>query len=262
MDYGLCTISKKDWPVEDILELASDIGYDGVEVWGRDHVGNHNGIGSPDLDMCRSIADFANYVDLEVPVYGSYLRPGTDNFRDHLNIELNVAEMLGADFVRVWPGEQEYGDHDPEHWECVIKDLKLAGTRATERGVEITVEKHEGTLSNHGDGAQRLIEAVDLSAVGLNWQPLFFLRSEKIIAEAEQLASLSNNVHLQATPERGGQKRCQLEEAYFDIEMILDIFDRAGFDGYVEIEFVDPKIDYATAVHTDYEYLRSIDPTV
>lgn len=260
MDIGLCTITNKEWPVEDVLTLAAEAGYDGVEIWGQEHVGvSHDGA-DPDLETCRKVAAEASDLGLEIPVYGSYLRPGTASFRDELETELEAGEALDADFIRVWPGDQEYGEHESTHWDAVVEDLALAGRRATSRGLEVTLEKHEGTLANREEGARRLIEAVDSPAVGLNWQPLFFLDGDEISGEAKRLAPISNNVHLQATHKRGGNQRCPLPEAYFDVPEIVSAFDSAGFDGYLEVEFVDPTAEYEATVEAEREYLAGIRP--
>lgn len=256
MKTGLCTITNTDWPVDDILDLAADVGYDGVEIWGKAHVGKSSPDDDPDLETCRRIANLAAELGLEVPVYGSYLRPGTDRFRDALEPELAAARALDSDAIRIWAGRQEYGTHSPGHWDDVVSDLTLLGDRASNYDIAVTVEKHEGSLTNREEGAKRLIEAVDSSVVGLNWQPLFFLDEGDLLAEAERLEPLANNVHLQATREHGGDRRCPLSEAYFDVAEILDVFHRAGFDGFVEVEFVDPDLKYETAVQNDHECLR------
>jgi len=260
MQTGLCTITNTDWPVDDVLALAAETGFDGVEVWGQDHVGNTDGADSPNVETCRRIADDAREFELDIPVYGSYLRAGTDGFRESLERELDAMTSLGADLVRVWAGTQEYGRHDSDHWRSVVSDLAYAAERTAERGSAVTVEKHEGCLTNEPEGARRLIDAVDSPAVGLNWQPLFFLDSDELLAEAEMLAPLTNNVHLQATRVRDGSRRCPLSEAYFDVASLLDVFDDAGFDGYAELEFVDPEADYRRAVRDDYEFLSRTVP--
>ncbi|MFC4987877.1 sugar phosphate isomerase/epimerase family protein [Saliphagus infecundisoli] len=260
MDYGLCTISNKEWSIEDVLGLAANVGFDGVEVWGGNHVGNAGGPESPNMSICRTIADLAADLGLAVPVYGSYLRPGKNGFRENLTAELDAATALHANLVRVWPGDQEYGDHDTDHWDTVVTDLQLAGQRAADRDLAITVEKHEGTLTNRTEGARQLIQAVDSPAVGLNWQPLFFMDGEEILAEAETLAPLSNNVHLQATREQGGTTRCRLSEAYFDVSTVLEVFDDVGFEGYAEVEFVDQELPYEAAVRADATYLATVGP--
>jgi alkanesulfonate monooxygenase SsuD/methylene tetrahydromethanopterin reductase-like flavin-dependent oxidoreductase (luciferase family) len=40
MHVGLCTISNKEASAEDVIEHAGAAGYDGIELWGRDHAGD------------------------------------------------------------------------------------------------------------------------------------------------------------------------------------------------------------------------------
>lgn len=251
MKIGLCTISNTKAPVEDVLEVAAEAGYDGVEIWGKDHVGDGS------AETCEAIASAAADRSLEIAVYGSYLAPGTDEFATSYEDELAVADRLGADLIRVWPGESEYQDCTEAEWDAAVDDLSRLSERAAAVDLAVTVEKHEGRLSNATDGARRLIEAVDHPHCGLNWQPLFHMSEAALLAEAERLAPLSNNVHVQAPAERGGSERAPLEDAYFDVGSVLDRFEAAGFDGYVEVEFVSEDEPYERAVRRDHDYLRN-----
>lgn len=249
MQFGLCTISNRDARVETVLDQAATAGYDGVEIWGKDHAGTTQA-------DCRAIRRDAADRGLEVPVYGSYLRAGTDGFEAELERELDRAASLNAGLIRVWAGEQEYDDIDRDHWNRVCEDLQRASTAAEDRGVGVTVEKHEGTVTNDGDGAQRLIEAVDADNCGLNWQPLFSLSAETLREEAATLAPLCNNVHLQAVAESGETNRCALSESYFDLKTILEAFQTAGFEGFANVEFVSSERDYEAAIAADLRFLR------
>ena len=252
MQLGLCTISNMELPVERVLQVAADIGYEGIEVWGKDHLGDG------DADACASIRQTAGELGLDVAVYGSYLTVGTDGFADAHERELTIADRLGADLIRVWPGDCEYGDHTPSEFESAVTDLRTLAERAAERGLGVTIEKHEGRLSNTTEGARRLVDAVDHPDCGLNWQPLFVLSERELLAEAETLAPRSNNVHLQAPAERDGDERTLLSNAYVDVGAVLERFERAGYDGYVEVEFVSQDRPYEDAVRRDHEYLRSL----
>ncbi|WP_306061575.1 sugar phosphate isomerase/epimerase family protein [Natronococcus wangiae] len=250
MQIGLCTISNRAASVESVIRDAGDAGYDGVEVWGKDHVGD----GNP--ETCRSIRDAARAASVEIPVYGSYLRVGAPDFDDLLEREFEIARRLEADLIRVWAGSQEYGDHDDEHWDRAVEDLSRASRHAADRDLGVTVEKHANTLTNDGEGARRLVEAVDRENCRLNWQPAFSMAPDVLVEEAKDLAPISNNVHVQAVPERGSRDRCPLEAAFFDLERLLGIFKNAGFSGFVNVEFVDGDRPYRTAIEADLEYLR------
>lgn len=252
MNVGLCTISDKGAAVEDVIALAGDVGYDGVEVWGRDHVGD----GSE--TTCRRIANATAEAGLDLPTYGSYLRAGTDDFAEALPRELAIADRLGADLIRVWAGREEYGDQDPEYFDRVAADLRELTERAADIGVAVTVEKHAGTLTNTLEGARHLVEAVDHPDCGLNYQPGFSLPADVIDREVETLGSLTNYCHLQAVRECGSSDRCPLSEAFYDVEGVLDGLRRGGFDGYVVVEFVTDERPYREAIAADLTYLRSL----
>lgn len=251
MQIGLCTLSKMDSPVESVVQTAGNVGYDGVEIWGKDHVGDGTNA------ECRSIRDTTREHGLEIPVYGSYVRAGDPDFDETIDRELQIAAQLDADLIRVWAGRQEHGGHDERHWEQVVEDLQTATDRAADRGLAVTVEKHANTLTNDVRGAARLIEAVDRARCRLNWQPVFGTPADEIVRDAERLVGLSNNVHMQAVPERTTSDRCVLEDAYFDIRTILDVFEADGYSGFVTVEFVTGDRPYLEAITADLEYLRS-----
>lgn len=255
MELGLCTISNKDATVDEIIPQAAAAGYDGIEVWGRNHVD-----GSSE-SACRRIRNAAADHDLAVLTYGSYLRAGTDTFTENLQHEVNVADRLDVDRFRVWAGDFEYGDHTQQHWQQTVDDLRTLTTIASERGFEVTVEKHPGSLTNEAEGASRLISAVDEPACRLNYQPMFSLSAGEIRAEMEQLAPVSNQMHLQAVPRSGagGDERCPLSEAFYDLEFLVDLFRVHGTpDGSIHVEFVTDELPYEEAVTRDCEYLQSL----
>jgi sugar phosphate isomerase/epimerase len=249
---GLCTISSKERAVGDVIELAGEAGYDGVEIWGRDHVGDGT------ADDCQRIREEVDANGLDIPVYGSYLRCGTDEFDSELEHELAITDRLNADLIRVWAGRQEYGDHDPDYWERVAADLERLTDRVAEYDVGVTVEKHAGTLTNTREGARRLIEAVDDNRCGLNYQPGFSVPKDEIKREADELADLSNNLHVQAVRECGASHRCPLSEAFYDLEAVFEPFLEAGFDGYANVEFVTDERPYPEAIEADRQYVESV----
>jgi len=253
VNLGLCTISNKEANVEQVIERAAEAGYDGVEIWGKEP---HVGEGSP--ERCVEVRDHAADNDVEVGVYGSYLRVGTEEFDEMLNHEVDVAAELGADTIRVWAGNSDYENRTSEEWEAAIADLRELTDVAADRGLAVTVEKHHGSLTNSARGVRNLIEAVDRAECGLNWQPSFSQSSADVLADATKLASLSNNLHVQAVPEPGTVDRCFLRDAYFDLDEILTHFQDIGFDGWVNVEFVTAYVDYETAIATDHSFLESI----
>lgn len=247
MNVGLCTISDKERGVEEILELAGEVGYDGVEIWGKDHVAGTEP---------ERIADAAADAGVEIPTYGSYLRCGSEGFSADLDDELAISDGLGSDMIRVWAGSQEYGDHDERHWDRVVADLERVAERAADRGLSVTVEKHANTVTNNLEGARELIETVDHEVCGLNYQPGFSIPADELEREAEVLEPFSNQLHLQGTYERTDSERAPLSEVYYDLEAVLEPF--AKFEGYANVEFVTQDRSYREAIAADLETVRSL----
>ena len=251
MNVGLCTISSKDRSVEEVIELAGEVGYDGLEIWGQDHVGDGS------VETCTHIAETATEHGLEIASYGSYLRCGTDEFANELEHELAVTDRLGTELIRVWAGRQEYGDHDPEHWDRVVADLERLTERAAEYDVSVTVEKHANTVTNTLEGAKSLIETIDDDRCLLNYQPSFSIPADELEREASALTALSNQVHLQTVRECGSSQRAPLSASFYDLEAILDPFLENGFDGYANVEFVTDERPYREALEADLGTVRS-----
>lgn len=251
MKLGVCTISAKSHDLSSIVAVCRDLHVDGLEVWGKDHVGDGS------RERCREIRRLAASHDLELPVYGSYLRPGADGFDEHVDHELAIASHLDVDVIRVWAGEQEFQVCDEDHWDAVVDDLRSLATAAASAGLEVTIERHEGTVTNKREGARSLIEAIDDTSVGLNYQPLFEDGPDEILEDVAALADLTNNVHLQAVRRPNERERCPLEAAYFDVAAVVDTLQSAGYGGYFEIEFVDQSVPYREALAADVAYLRA-----
>ena len=251
MHVGVCTISNKEMSVEEVMDVVATTPAAGIEVWGQDHVG------SGTTERCADIAAAAADRGLEIPVYGSYLRAGTDTFDADVDRELRIAEALGADAIRVWAGSEEHQDVSEDHWTAVVEDLTQLGEAAAALDLHVTVERHAGTVTNTTEGAVDLIDATPAN-VGLNYQPPFDMPADDIAADIRELAPITTNAHLQAVQTVGERSRCPLGFAYFDVADIVTTLADADFDGYLEIEFVTDRAPYRAAVAADVAILQAL----
>jgi sugar phosphate isomerase/epimerase len=256
MKVGLCTISNQDRDVVDLVDLAGDVGFDGVEIWGKDHVGDGS------KAACETIVDVAADAGVDVAVYGSYLRAAGDRDLDAgddsdgrldddaIDREFEIADRLGADLIRIWAGSHNFEDVDDDYFDAVVADVQRIGDRAEAYGVDVTVEKHANTVANSCTGARDLIEAVGQETVGLNYQPNHWFDQPELEAEAAALAPLSNHMHTIGVHEKGTTD--------YDFEGLLEEFSAVGYDGYFNVEFVADDLPYEDSVRADHEFLRSL----
>ena len=71
MKLGLCTIAFRDRPLEEVISIAADYGFDGIEIWGQEpHMPE-----TYDSEYIAHVRKLIEGKDLEVSAYGSYVNP-------------------------------------------------------------------------------------------------------------------------------------------------------------------------------------------
>ena len=74
MKLGLCTIAFRDRPLEEVISIADDYGFDGIEIWGQEpHMP-----ATYDSEYIERVRKLIEGRDLEVSAYGSYVNPLLD----------------------------------------------------------------------------------------------------------------------------------------------------------------------------------------
>jgi L-ribulose-5-phosphate 3-epimerase len=145
-------------------EAAADIGYDGLEVMGREpHLP-----ADTTVETARTLRERFDELGLSVPcIYtstGGYV-DRTDEERaaelDALEPFLELAATLDCPIVKHGvggPPEHRAGDAD---YEVAAEWLGRAADRAAEHGRQVGLEIHAGTLTESAEGTAKLIDMTD-----------------------------------------------------------------------------------------------------
>lgn len=260
---GLCSIAFRERLLEYPLDVAADIGFQGVEIWGREpHI-------SEEFDASRVAAVRRMVAErgLEVPVFGSYLRLGATNTNNSGNASLKdvlqIAAALGAPIIRVWASDVGSEEAEEGVWQETVREVREAAASAAKMGMILAAEMHSKTLADTGASARRLVEEVDSEAFGLNFQASSNLEEEKPMARLE--AVLPKVVHLHAQnyaplAGRGNRvERVALADGIIDYRSLVSRLREAGYQGYLAVEFCPSNVkDKAYAIAQDFEFLRSL----
>ena len=253
MKTALCTIAFKDRPFEDVLDLAVQAGFDGVEPWGKPH----HMPASYNAEENRRIARSIRERGLEVSQYGSYINPVSAGFEREMAEGLDTASDLGADRIRVWAGSCGSDEATDEDWRNAVSGFRRFADRAGDRGVSLVLEMHLGYLSDTADGSLRLVEGVARHNFLLNFQPMYTDNARRVIAVARQVAPHVATVHAQNYVSEGRNARSLISEGYVDYREVVRELSAAGFDGYLEVEFVRDD-DPGAALIADAGFLRGL----
>ena len=253
MKTALCTIAFRELPFEDVLDLAVKAGFDGVEPWGKpDHLP-----AVYDPDITRRASEAVRARGIKVSQYGSYANPTEETFAQDMEDALKIARDFETDKIRVWAGRSGSADAYEAQWETAISGFRTFSDRAADLGMTLAVEMHNGRLSDTSEGCFRLLEGVDRPNFRLNFQPMFTHAPEKTLEEARKVAPYVVTVHAQNYVEVGSNRRALIAEGLVDFATVVADLRKAGFDGYLEVEFVREE-EVEASLMADAQFLRSL----
>lgn len=246
------------------IDLAHEMGFDGVEILHRQMEQEDNGT----LQQIKRRA-FLHGLDLcGFSTHQSFLYP--DEAERKKNVELTIKQIelayaMGIPTMRVntgtWrtsknfdelmknkgiePPIQGYTDEDGFKW--AIDGLTACLKAAEKCGVTLGLENHWG-LGRTPEGVARIVDAIKSPWLQVTLDTGNFL--EDPYDKLEKLAG--RTVLLQAKTYYGGGTWYTLD---LDYEKIAGIMRKAGYTGYVSLEF-EGKDDPKTAVPKSLELLR------
>jgi 3-dehydroshikimate dehydratase len=241
---GLCSITFRSLPADEVVRLAVRAGVAGIE-WGTDVHAPPGG--GPALEALGARTRDAG---LQVVSYGSYLgmaAPQTPDDGNEIAAVLDSADALGAPMVRIWT---EFGvtptSSAGERARVVERTAGIAG-RIVERGLVPTLEFHPGTLTEHARSTNELLDAVGCAALRTHWQPDPSLAPETALAELSLVTPRLAHLHVFAWGAKGIEDRRPLADGARLWTAALALADRDG-----------PSV--ASGRYALCEYVRDDDP--
>ena len=251
MKLGLCTIAFQEKPLEEVIDIAADYGFDGIELWGKSpHLPEDY-----DEDYAKNVREMAQRKGLEISAFGSYVHPLMHLHQKHFEEAFKIARDLGTDLVRIWSAGGPSKSIAPADRRLIFFRLVSITQWANFRSLRLGLEMHNNQYTDSVETILETIEEVNLPALKTYYQPLARSDADEPLAAAEKLAPHIVNVHAQNFDESG--KACPIADGVVDYARIVEILKNADYDGYLEVEFVhgDNKLE---ALQRDRDYLASL----
>nr|WP_202461905.1 MULTISPECIES: sugar phosphate isomerase/epimerase family protein [unclassified Streptomyces] len=156
-------------PVAEVVRLAAEHGYRGVELRAHPEEPVHPGLSS--LERADVVEAF-KAAGVEILTVAGYVQVASEGDDEAVSAELaelvKLARDLGARYVRVFPGG---GDQDPADADATAaRRLGSAAPAAADMGVSILLETHD----THRAGADvaRIVGTVGHPRIGAIWDVL------------------------------------------------------------------------------------------
>jgi sugar phosphate isomerase/epimerase len=186
---GLCSVTFRELPADEIIDLAADAQLSAVE-WGADvHVR------PGDIDEAERVRRRCADHGLECPSYGSYFA-ATQSRVEELDDVAATAEALGASVIRVWSPYGVGPGADRGAVETIARALGDACDRVAPRGLTLALEFHPDTLTETADSARALIAAIDRPNLRTYWQPRPGATAEHAFHELTRVLPLLAHLHV------------------------------------------------------------------
>lgn len=254
MKLGLCTIAFKKRPLEEVLDIAADYNFDGVEIWGKEpHMPEKF-----DENYVKEVKNMAVNRGLEIVAFGSYINPFMEDYQRRAESAVNITHGLGAKIIRVWSNGSSSKAISTEERRMIGFRLVGICQWAQFRDITVATEMHSNNYTDSSDTILELISNVALPNLRTYYQPLFVRDKEDYYEALEKIAPYVVNVHAQnAKLENGKYKSCALAEGEVDYVQIVEILESFNYEGYLEIEFVHGE-DKLEALKKDRDYLASL----
>jgi len=254
MKIGLCTIAFKELPLKEVLDIAADYNFDGVEIWGQEpHMPKKY-----DEIYVKDVKNMASDRGLEIVAFGSYINPFMDDYQRHAESAVNITHGLGANIIRVWTGGGASRATSTEEKRMI--GFRLVGICQWARFRDITVatEMHRSNYTDNSDTILELISNVALPNLRTYYQPLFGRETEDYYECLQKIGRYVINIHAQnAMLENGKYKPCAIADGEVDYAQIIEILQSFDYNGYLEIEFVHGENKLET-LQRDRDYLASL----
>lgn len=184
---------------------------------------------------------------------------------DFLKRRIDFARDLGA--ANVVTDATRQLDVDAAQWKRLVNTARYLGDYAADRGVRIAFETHGG-ITRNGSLARKLLDAVDHSAVGVNYDTgnIYYYNDNLDPAEdVRQVADKVFQVHLKDT--EGGKGEwlfCPLGQGRVNFPAVIGALREARFHGPYSLELEGKRgedLNRAThreAIRTSLVYLRTL----
>jgi 3-dehydroshikimate dehydratase len=186
---GLVSVTFRQLPADEVVELAAKAGLGAIE-WGGDV---HVPLGS--LVTAKRVKALCEVHGLAIAAYGSYLRAGSID-REEMRSAVATAEALGAPRIRVWAGNVGTAQAGVGDRMAVTRGLAELADVAASSGIEIAMEFHRNTLTDEVDSTITLLLDVGAPNLKTYWQPPVDLNEAQCLAQLEALMPWLSTVHV------------------------------------------------------------------
>ncbi|MBB4892272.1 sugar phosphate isomerase/epimerase [Streptomyces olivoverticillatus] len=260
MKLAFSTLGVPGLPLRDVVRLAADCGYDGVEL--RAHPEEPVHPGSSAAQRAAAAVEFAA-AGVEVLAVAGYARvagPGPDEpVLAELEGLVRLAADLGARFVRVFPGGG--GRPEKEADADAARRLGTIAPLAADTGVHVLLETHDS--HRRAQDVERVLGPVGHGSIGALWDVLHtWLGGESPAVSFPALAPHLGYVQVKDVASAEDTAPLPLGAGVLPLGACAGVLSAGGWRGWLSWEYEKrwhpQAADFAQLAGPGAEYLRGL----
>ncbi|MBD0735010.1 sugar phosphate isomerase/epimerase family protein [Streptomyces sp. NPDC088197] len=235
MKLAFSTLGVPALPIEQVVRLATENGFHGVELRASDEEPVHPGLSAGErADVVEQFGK-AGVEILTVAAYAKVAAPGDDQpVLDEIGAAMTLAADLGASYVRVFPGG---GDTESQEADAVAaRRLAAVAPVAADLGVRVLLETHD----SHRGGADvaRILGLVGHQGVGTIWDVMHtWLAGEQPSTTYPALAPYLGYVQVKDIASAADTTPLALGAGVLPLAETVEVLSRADWDGWLCWEY-------------------------
>ena len=268
IQIAMCSKILEDYDLAEAIQIAADIGYEGMEIFG---VPKHlpADVGQSKVQTAAQLLQKLGLAAVSLCTYvGGFTQKSDEQCQQELEAfgrYMTMAQTLECDLIRVIPG----GPGDPpeareDHWYRCAHYVRECCDMALGLGLGVILENNFG-LTATVDSTLELIYLVDRPNLGVNYDPgnLYRLGKYYGVEALERFSDLVWNVQVKDCDKRRGEDEWQLllGEGDVDYASIVAWLQESDYDGYLSAEChrePDEKMSAVDIARHEYNALRDL----
>ena len=241
MKYAFMTFSAPKATLNEVLEMARQYGYDGIEP----RSGHNHGV-DIDADAAQRAAIRETFANSDIALCCiatscRYADPETaPDYLEQTRQYIDLAGELGCPRLRVFGGQFPDGDSREDATARVAEALRSVADQARQNNVIICLETHDSwTDPSH---VAEIMQRVDHPAIAVNWDVMHPQRvSGWSMDDAyHTLKPWIQHVHVHdgTVYDDGTRKLLPIGEGDHDHRRVIELLQADGYDGYISGEWI------------------------
>lgn len=237
MKFSMCSTTKKGMKIEHVIEYASKMGLDGLEIWDG-HITEYLDRNKCGVEYLKNLMDLKNLKCVAIAPYFDFL----DNISAERSVEcalkcVEYAIKLECNIIRTFLGNKASKDLIAEEWNTCISYLKKVMMMAEKHNMFFALETHNNTPIDTKESLLGIINSVNSQYLKVLFDGFnYYIDGLDIIEAFEYIKPYIVLYHMKNY--RWKEQICMpLNLGDVDFTTLISTLKKENYDGFLSFEF-------------------------